>query len=59
MHTKSSHNGYSVMVFGNDTGKVVQEGVLRESFFNNYNQLKNQFDINVGWELINNKLYPN
>jgi hypothetical protein len=42
------------MLFGNETGKVVPEGKLMKSFFNEYNNIKNyQNDINIGWELLN------
>ena len=56
-HTSNPHEGYSVMVFGNRTGKLVQEGDLMKSFFDKYNNLKHQYDINIGWELINKHFY--
>jgi hypothetical protein len=45
------------MLFGTQTGKVVNEGDLMEKFFNNYNKIENVDGINIGWELINKHFY--
>jgi hypothetical protein len=33
------HEGYSVMLFGTQNGKLVNEGDLIEKFFDNYNKV--------------------
>ena len=40
------------MLFGTRTGKVLQEGDLIKKFFNNFEKIKYEDGINVGWELI-------
>ena len=45
------------MIFGTQTGKVVNEGDLLEKFFENYNILKRHKGVNIGWELINKYFY--
>lgn len=57
MYPKNMHDGYSVMLFGARTGLLVNEGELIEKFFNNYNKIKNEKAINIGWELINRNFY--
>ena len=54
---KNLHNGYSVMLFGTQVGKVVNEGDLIEKFFKNYRDLENIDGINIGWKLINKNLF--
>jgi hypothetical protein len=45
------------MLFGDRTGKLVSEGDLMEKFFNNYNKIKLEDGVNMGWELINRHFY--
>jgi len=45
------------MIFGKSTEKLVLEGSLMESFFEKYNNIKDVYEINIGWELINNHFY--
>ena len=45
------------MLFGNESGKLVREGDLMSSFFEKYNKIKHQYNINIGWELINKHFY--
>ena len=56
-YTKNVHEGYSVMLFGTRTGLVVNEGDLMKKFFDNYNKIKQEEGINLGWELINRHFY--
>lgn len=56
-YTGNPHEGYSVMLFGNESGKLVREGDLMSSFFEKYNKIKHQYNINIGWELINKHFY--
>jgi hypothetical protein len=51
------HNGYSVMLFGTQVGKVVNEGELFDKFFKNFKNLENIDCNNIGWELIYKKLF--
>lgn len=51
------HEGYSVILFGARTGKLVNEGDIMDKFFNNYNKIKNEDGVNMGWELINRYFY--
>jgi hypothetical protein len=45
------------MLFGTQVGKVVHEGDLFEKFLKNYRELEKIDGINIGWELIYNKLF--
>jgi hypothetical protein len=45
------------MLFGTRTGLVVNEGDLMKKFFDNYNKIKQEEGINLGWELINRHFY--
>ena len=54
---KNLHYGYSVMLFGTQVGKVVNEGDLFEKFFKNFKDLENNHSINIGWELIYKNLF--
>jgi hypothetical protein len=47
------------MLFGNENGKFVPEGYLMKSFFDEYEKIKHNIDINIGWELLNNHFYAN
>jgi hypothetical protein len=45
------------MLFGKRTGQVVNEGDLMKMFFDNYNKIKHEEGVNIGWELINRNFY--
>lgn len=45
------------MLFDARAGSLVKEGNMIEKFFNNYNKIKNEKGINIGWELINRHFY--
>ena len=56
-YTSNIHEGYSVILFGGRSGKIVNEGDLIDKFFSNYHKIKYEDGVNMGWELINRNFY--
>ncbi len=46
------------MLFSTRIGKSANEGDLFTKFFKIYNQIRQQENINIGWELIKSKYFP-
>jgi hypothetical protein len=53
----NAHHGYSVMLFGTSVGRLCVEGTLFNQFFSNYDKIKYEDGVNMGWELINRHFY--